>query len=70
MCTDRKHKPDIQSMNGTSTMNVETSYIVLFLVIPSLYSHENTLHTHNIHYDIHKITSLTSGQSSKIVIYV
>ena len=34
-CTERKHKPDIHSMNGTSTVIIETSYIVLFLVILS-----------------------------------
>ena len=48
MCTETKHTPDIHSMNGTSTVIKETSYIVLFIVIPSLYSHVNTQYTHNI----------------------
>ena len=51
MCTEKKYRPDIHSMSGTSTVIIETSYTVLFLVIPSLYSHENTQYTHNICYD-------------------
>ena len=51
MCIERKHKPDIHSKNGTSTVIIETNYTVLFLVIPLLYIHENTQHTHNMRYD-------------------
>ena len=56
MCTEGKHKPDIKSMNGTSTVIIETSYIVLFLDIPSLYSHENKQYIHNIRYDTQNYT--------------
>ena len=38
MRTERKHTPDIHSMNGTSTVIIETSYTLFFIVIPPLYS--------------------------------